>query len=177
MSHETNINPTKSDELGQHATPIAEHLGSVILEQGRSVLDKAKAAVGLQMLRSFFPAVSVPPGGTNTSMPGPDVPGTSRSHIEIFSNLSASEQIVAGEALTLVEEFVRARSRALPPEGHTMVMLELIAELMASACRYAQEISAEYNVECDPVGAHREMQQLVLERCDERLRNRNLALS
>jgi len=164
--------PTEA-RLGKCAGPIAEHLGAVMLEETRSDIDRLQAAIGLQALQHFFPEVQSPSDGPDTALPEPDDPGSEESEVDGFSDLTAFERIVAGQAGTLLDHFIRARMKNMPFD-HTLVLMEITSTLLAAVSRAAQDILAG---SMDSADAKQSMERLIYDRTQELLRERNLALN
>lgn len=160
--------------LGKRAEPIAAYLSAVMLEETRSPIERVQAAIGLQALQHFIPSLPVPSGGPDTSPPGVDDPASMASDVMGFSQMSGADEVVAAECLTLIEAFTAARTKEMRPDSRTLVLMEVVAALFATVCRYAQDISVDL---LDADHAKRCMEDLILDRTRERLRERDLALS
>ncbi len=161
-------------ELCKCAQPVATYLSAVMLDETPSPIERVQAAIGLQALQYFIPSLQIPSGGPDTSPPGVDDPASTSSDILGFSQMSGADEVVAAECLTFIEAFTAARTKDLRPDSQTLVLMEVVAALFASVCRYAQDISVDH---LDADHAKRCMEELILDRTRERLRGRSLALS
>ena len=167
-------NSSIDGELREFADPVASHLSAVMLDGTRPPLERVQAAIGLQALQYFIPNLQIPSGGPDTSPPGVDDLASAASRVNGFSQMSGADEVVAAECLTFIEAFTALRTKNLRPDSQTLVLMEVAAALFASMCRHAQEISVDH---LDPDHAKRCMEELILDRTRERLRERSLALS
>jgi hypothetical protein len=171
---EDSCNYSIRGELSKCAEPVATYLSSEMLDETRSPIERVQAAIGLQALQHFIPGLQIPSGGPDTSPPGVDDHASTASDVMGFSQMSGADEVVAAECLTFIEAFTAVRTKNLRADSQTLVLMEVVAALFASMCRHAQDISVNH---LDADHAKRCMEELILDRTRERLRERDLTLS
>jgi hypothetical protein len=136
-----------------------------MLEARRSHKDRVQAALGLQALQYFIPQVRIPV--CEPDEPVSDDRGGSNSKVDGFSAINATEQAIAAQSVTLLEEFVEASIKAQPNLDRTLILMEVTALFLATISRAAQDIGAGF---IDADEAKKRMEWLIYDRTQELLR-------
>jgi hypothetical protein len=165
--------PMKPNELSKFARPVAGHLRSVMQDGTRSPMERVQAALGIQALQAFIPDVPIRPARLVAPLSVPDDPG---SEVEPFSGLTAAEKSLADQSLGLMEEFFTAGATEFSPDSRVLVLMEITAMLFADLCRRAQTMGVS-QLDLDAQTAKVRMQDLILNRMKELLRQHDLSLS